>query len=36
MMIDRIEGNAELKKSVRMMLDSRRMTHSPHSCFCLI
>ena len=28
MMIDRIEGNAELKKSVRMMLDSRRMTHS--------
>ena len=23
-----IEGNAELKKSVRMMLDSRRMTHS--------
>ena len=28
MMIDWIEGNAELKKSVRMMLDSRRMTHS--------
>ena len=28
MMIDRIEGNAELKKSVRMMLDSRRMPHS--------
>ena len=28
MMTDRIEGNAELKKSVRMMLDSRRMTHS--------
>ena len=28
MMIDRIEGNAELKKSIRMMLDSRRMTHS--------
>ena len=28
MMIDRIEGNAELKKSVRMMLDSHRMTHS--------
>ena len=28
MMLDRLEGNAELKSSVRLMLDSRRLTHS--------
>ncbi len=28
MMIDRLEGNAELKASVRLMLESRRLTHS--------
>ena len=28
MMIDRLEGNAELKSSVRLMLESRRLTHS--------
>ena len=28
MMIDRMEGNAALKDSVRLMLESRRMTHS--------
>ena len=28
MMIDRLEGNAELKDSVRLMLESRRLTHS--------
>ncbi len=28
MMIDRLEGNAELKDSVRLMLGSRRLTHS--------
>ena len=28
MMLDRLEGNAELKTSVRLMLASRRLTHS--------
>ena len=28
MMIDRLEGNSELKTSVRLMLGGRRMTHS--------
>ena len=28
MMLDRMEGNAELKTSVRQMLASRRLTHS--------
>ena len=28
MMIDRLEGNAALKASVRLMLESRRLTHS--------
>lgn len=28
MMIDRLEGNAELKASIRLMLESRRLTHS--------
>lgn len=28
MMLDRLEGNAELKSSVRLMLDSHRLTHS--------
>ena len=28
MMLDRMEGNAELKKSVQLMLASRRLTHS--------
>lgn len=28
MMLDRLEGNAELKASVRLMLQSRRLTHS--------
>ncbi len=28
MMIDRLEGNQELKTSVRLMLESRRLTHS--------
>lgn len=28
MMIDRLEGNAELKSSIRLMLESRRLTHS--------
>ena len=28
MMLDRMEGNAELKTSVRQMLESRRLTHS--------
>ena len=28
MLIDRLEGNAELKRSIRLMLDSRRLTHS--------
>ena len=28
MMIDRLEGNGELKTSVRLMLESRRLTHS--------
>ena len=27
MMIDRLEGNSELKTSVRLMLGGRRMTH---------
>ena len=28
MMLDRMEGNAELKESIRLMLASRRLTHS--------
>ena len=28
MMIDRLEGNSELKTSVRLMLGGHRMTHS--------
>ena len=28
MLIERLEGNAELKRSIRLMLDSRRLTHS--------
>ena len=28
MMLDRMEGNAELKTSVQLMLASRRLTHS--------
>ena len=28
MLIERLEGNAELKHSIRLMLDSRRLTHS--------
>ena len=28
MMLDRMEGNAELKTSVHQMLASRRLTHS--------
>ena len=28
MMIDRLEGNAELKTSINLMLESRRLTHS--------
>lgn len=28
MMLDRMEGNAELKASVRLMLENRRLTHS--------
>ena len=28
MMIDRLAGNAALKDSVRLMLESRRLTHS--------
>ena len=28
MLIDRLEGNSELKTSVRLMLGGRRMTHS--------
>ena len=27
MMLDRMEGNAELKTSVQLMLASRRLTH---------
>ena len=28
MMLDRMEGNAELKSSVQLMLAARRLTHS--------
>ena len=28
MMLERLEGNAELKDSVRLMLAGRRLTHS--------
>lgn len=28
MMLDRMEGNAELKNSVQLMLAARRLTHS--------